>query len=363
MSVESTTVFVDLAERSYEIRIGLDNLADIGRWVESLGDISQTIVITDSNVRQLYGETVLRTLSTIDTRIDIITVPAGEASKSIPMLDEILNQMLSLQADRKSLVLALGGGVVGDLAGFAAATYGRGIRFLQIPTTLLATVDSSVGGKVGINLPGAKNMVGAFWQPQGVLVDVNVLQSLPERDYRAGLAEVIKYGVIQDVEFFGKLEAHADLILTRDPVLMRDIIARCCQLKAEVVTEDERETTGRRAILNYGHTFCHALESCTGYGQFLHGEAVAIGMLCASRLAESLEMIDADITQRQFQLLTKFGLPTDVPADLNRQELVEAMQHDKKTEHGKLRFILPVAMGHVQIVDDIDSKLVQAALN
>ncbi|MCS5632693.1 MAG: iron-containing alcohol dehydrogenase, partial [Pirellulaceae bacterium] len=165
MSVESTTVCVALAERSYEIRIGSDNLAGIGRWVESVGDISQTIVITDTNVRQLYGETVLRTLSAIDTRIDVITVPAGEASKSIPMYEEILNQMLALQADRKSLVLALGGGVVGDLAGFAAATFGRGIRFLQIPTTLLATVDSSVGGKVGINLPGAKNMVGAFWQP------------------------------------------------------------------------------------------------------------------------------------------------------------------------------------------------------
>ena len=363
MSVESTTVSVALAERSYEIRIGSDNLADIGRWVKSIGDISRAIVITDTNVHQLYGETVLRTLSSIDIDIDIITVPAGEASKSIPMYDKILNQMLAKQVDRKSLVLALGGGVVGDLAGFAAATFGRGIRFLQIPTTLLATVDSSVGGKVGVNLSGAKNMVGAFWQPQGVLIDVNVLQSLPERDYRAGLAEVVKYGVIQDAKFFDKLEAQADLILARDPVLMRDIIARCCQLKAEVVTEDERETTGRRAILNYGHTFCHALESCTGYGHFLHGEAVAIGMLCASRLAESLEMIDASITQRQFQLLTKFELPTDVPTDLSRRDLVEAMQHDKKTEHGKLRFILPMAMGHVKIVDNIDSKLVEAALN
>ena len=196
-----------------------------------------------------------------------------------------------------------------------------------------------------------------------MLIDVNVLQSLPERDFRAGLAEVVKYGVIQDVAFFEELETHTDLILARDPKLMRDIIARCCQLKAEVVTEDERETTGRRAILNYGHTFCHALESCTGYGQFLHGEAVSIGMLCASRLAESLEMIDASITQRQLQLLTTFGLPTNVPDELNRKALIEAMQHDKKTEHGKLRFILPDAMGHVKIIDGIESQLVEAALN
>lgn len=363
MSVESTTVHVALSDRSYDIHIGSDNLADIARWVEAFEDVRHTVIITDSNVRQLYGETVLRTLSSIDTRIDIITVPAGEASKSIPMLEEIWSQLLALQADRKSLIVALGGGVVGDLAGFAAATFGRGIRFIQIPTTLLATVDSSVGGKVGINLPGAKNMVGAFWQPQGVLIDVSVLQSLPERDYRAGLAEVIKYGVIQDVEFFGKLEAHCDLIAVRDLVLMRDIIARCCQLKADVVQQDERETMGLRAILNYGHTFCHALEACTGYGQFLHGEAVAIGMLCASRLAESLDMISAEVTQRQCSLLSEVGLPIAVPEDLDREALLNAMQHDKKTEHGKLRFILPTALGHVELVENVDADLVRASLD
>ena len=246
-----------------------------------------------------------------------MTVPAGESSKSTGIAEELWKQLLSLGADRKSVIVALGGGVVGDLAGFVAATYGRGIRFVQIPTTLLATVDSSVGGKVGINLPGAKNMVGAFWQPQSVLIDVNVLQSLPARDYHAGLAEVVKYGVIQDEGFLQSTGKQCRLILDRDPEFMRDVIARCCELKAYVVENDERETTGLRAILNYGHTFCHAIEACTGYGTYMHGEAVAIGMLCASRLAESLNRITAEDTARQRDLLEQLNLPIDLPADLN----------------------------------------------
>ena len=224
-------------------------------------------------------------------------------------------------------------------------------------------MDSSVGGKVGINLPGAKNMVGAFWQPQSVLIDVNVLQSLPARDYHAGLAEVVKYGVIQDEGFFSRLENNVGLILDRDPEFMRDVIARCCELKAYVVENDERETTGLRAILNYGHTFCHAIEACTGYGTYMHGEAVAIGMLCASRLAESLNRITAEDTARQRDLLEQLNLPIDLPADFEREPMVEAMKKDKKAEHGKIRFILPSRIGHVELVDDVEDALALAAFN
>lgn len=363
MTVESTTVHVGLAERSYDIQIGSDNLSSIGSLVAGLDDVSHAILITDSNVRELYGETTKKSLANADLQVDIITVPAGEASKSTAVTEELWKQLLSLGADRKTVIVALGGGVVGDLAGFVAASYGRGIRFVQIPTTLLATVDSSVGGKVGINLPGAKNMVGAFWQPQAVQIDVNVLQSLPARDYHAGLAEVVKYGVIQDEDFFSRLENNVGLILDRDPEFMRDVIARCCELKAHVVENDERETTGLRAILNYGHTFCHAIEACTGYGTYMHGEAVSIGMLCASRLAESLGRITENDTARQRELLLQLNLPIDLPQDIEREPLVDAMKRDKKTEHGKIRFILPTRIGHVELVDGVDDALALAAFN
>jgi len=363
LTVESTTVHVGLAERSYDIQIGSDNLSSIGSLVAGLDDVSHAILITDSNVRELYGETTKKSLANADLQVDIITVPAGEASKSTAVTEELWKQLLSLGADRKTVIVALGGGVVGDLAGFVAASYGRGIRFVQIPTTLLATVDSSVGGKVGINLPGAKNMVGAFWQPQTVQIDVNVLQSLPARDYHAGLAEVVKYGVIQDEDFFNRLENNVGLILDRDPEFMRDVIARCCELKAHVVENDERETTGLRAILNYGHTFCHAIEACTGYGTYMHGEAVSIGMLCASRLAESLGRITENDTARQRELLLQLNLPIDLPQDIEREPLVDAMKRDKKTEHGKIRFILPTRIGHVELVDGVDDALALAAFN
>jgi 3-dehydroquinate synthase len=270
--------------------------------------------------------------------------------------------LFDLGTDRKSVVVAVGGGVIGDLAGFVAATFARGIGFIQVPTTLLAQVDSSVGGKVGINLPGAKNMVGAFWQPLGVLIDTDVLNTLPEREYRAGLAEVVKYGVILDADFFAYLEDHVDQLNARDAEVLQQVAARSCQLKAAVVAADERETTGLRAVLNYGHTFCHAIEAVTGYGEYLHGEAVAIGMLCASRLAESLGRIDTEVTRRQLDLLTSLGLPSSVP-DVDHDRLLEAMQRDKKVEHGKLRFVLPSRMGHVELAADVSPELARDALS
>jgi 3-dehydroquinate synthase len=293
--------------------------------------------------------------------VDLLIVQAGENSKSVEMAEGLWQELLRLGADRKTLGVAVGGGVIGDLAGFIAATFARGLPFVQIPTTLLAQVDSSVGGKVGVNLPGAKNMVGAFWQPLGVVIDTRVLDTLPPREYRAGLAEVVKYGVILDAAFFEYLEQHQKALNDRQADVLRHVIARCCQLKADVVENDERETTGLRAVLNYGHTFGHAIEAETCYGQFLHGEAVAIGMICASRLAERLGRIDPELTRRQADLLRALGLPIAVP-DVDREVLVAAMRRDKKVAHGRLRFVLPSRLGHVELVGDVADEDVRAVL-
>jgi 3-dehydroquinate synthase len=301
-------------------------------------------------------------LADLGCEVDILVVDAGEQSKSSDVAAELWEQMLDQGADRKSVVVALGGGVVGDLAGFVAATFGRGLRFVQIPTTLLAQVDSSVGGKVGINLPGGKNMVGAFWQPRGVTIDVDVLETLPDREYSAGLAEVAKYGVIQDTEFFAYLETNVAAVNDREPGVLTHIVERCCRLKADVVEQDEREETGSRSILNYGHTFCHAFEAATDYEELLHGEGVAIGMMCAARLAERLGRVDAAFVERQRVLLDAFHLPLEVP-EVDHDQLIELMYRDKKVERGKLRFVLPTRMGHVELVRDVNTVDIQAALD
>jgi 3-dehydroquinate synthase len=293
--------------------------------------------------------------------IDILVVDPGETSKSTEVADDLWKALLAEGADRQSVIVAVGGGVVGDLAGFVAATFARGLDFFQAPTTLLAQVDSSVGGKVGVNLPGAKNMVGAFWQPRGVLVDVAVLQSLPEREYRAGLAEVVKYGVILDADFFAYLEAHVDAVNRKDPAALARIVERCCRLKADVVEQDEREITGLRACLNYGHTFAHAFEALGEYESMLHGEAVAAGMRCAARLAARLGKLAAGVVQRQDELLAALGLTLD-PPPVDRQELLRAMHRDKKASAGRLRFILPDRIGRVALVEDIPDSDVLAAL-
>ncbi|MCI0334641.1 MAG: 3-dehydroquinate synthase [Planctomycetes bacterium] len=356
------TVHVNLGPRSYDIEIGNGNLAEAAKFCDAEADDAHAVVITDSNVDGLYTETVTDPLADLGCEVDILVIEAGEQSKSSDVAAELWERMLDEGADRKSVVVALGGGVVGDLAGFVAATFGRGLRFVQIPTTLLAQVDSSVGGKVGINLPGGKNMVGAFWQPRGVLIDVDVLQSLPDREYRAGLAEVVKYGVIQDADFFAYLEANIEPVNDREPSVLTRIVERCCRLKADVVEQDEREETGLRSILNYGHTFCHAFEAATGYEQLLHGEGVAIGMMCAARLSERLGRVDAAFVERQRVLLEAFRLPLDVP-DVDRDELIELMYRDKKVERGKLRFVLPTRMGHVELVRDVATDDIVASLH
>src|SRR3954471_429764 len=323
------TVHVNLGPRSYDIEIGSGNLADVVRFCDTEQDDAHAVIITDSNVDELYSEAVGDALQEAGAQVDILIAEAGEQSKSPEVAADLWEQLLDQGADRNSVVVALGGGVVGDLAGFVAATFTRGVRFVQVPTTLLAQVDSSVGGKVGVNLPGGKNLVGAFWQPRGVIIDVTVLDSLPEREFTAGMAEVVKYGVIQDPEFFAYLEKNVEAITNRDAAVLTYIVKRCCRLKADVVEKDEREETGLRSILNYGHTFCHAFEAATNYEEVLHGEGVAIGMMCAARLAERLGRVDAAFVARQQKLLEAFKMPLGVP-DVERNELLELMYRDKK---------------------------------
>ncbi|NIL97454.1 MAG: 3-dehydroquinate synthase [Planctomycetales bacterium] len=361
MSEPTRIVRVRLGERSYPIEIGAGILHRVAETVTHSCPTWHVVLITDEHVETPHAMTVAEHLAGAGLEVDVVVVPAGEASKSVDTLAALWEKCLGLGTDRQSIVAAVGGGVIGDLAGYLAASFARGLRFVQVPTTLLAQVDSSVGGKVGINLAGGKNMVGAFWQPAAVLIDTQVLTTLPARQYQAGLAEVIKYGVILDADFFALLEENVGGLNQRQDDLLIDVIARCCQLKADVVQQDEREETGLRAVLNYGHTFCHGLETVTGYRELLHGEAVAIGMLCASRLAESLGRIDAEFTRRQLLLLEAVGLPTAVP-DVDPQELLAAMRHDKKAQQGKIRFVLPTEMGHVELVEGIDDNAILAAL-
>jgi len=361
MNESSTVVRVALADRSYEIEIGAALLDNVGSRLASLRKVTHVVVITDDNVSWPHGERAVTSLQQAGLRADMLTVPAGEGSKSIDAADELWNDMLELGADRRTVVLAIGGGVVGDLAGFVAAGFARGLAFVQIPTTLLAQVDSSVGGKVGVNLPRAKNMVGAFWQPLAVTIDTDLLSTLPDREFRSGLAEVVKYGVILDADFFTYLEANVAALLGRDPAVLAQAIARSCRLKADVVEKDEREETGLRAVLNYGHTFGHAFEAVAGYGELLHGEAVSIGMDCAARLAAALGRIPESLVIRQRKLLEALGLPVVAPV-LSEEALLAAMARDKKVEHGKLRFILPSRLGHVEGVDNVPVETVQQVL-
>jgi 3-dehydroquinate synthase len=356
-----STVRVALAERSYDIEIGSGTLCGLADFLRARSDSDHAVIVTDNVVDELYADAAGDRLVEAGWEVDVMVVDAGETSKCVEVADDLWNSLLAEGADRRSVVVAIGGGVVGDLAGFVAASFARGLDFFQVPTTLLAQVDSSVGGKVGINLPGAKNMVGAFWQPRGVLIDVDVLASLPPREYRAGLAEVVKYGVILDSVFFAYLEAHVAEINRRDPTVLGRIVEGSCRLKADVVEHDERELTGLRAVLNYGHTFGHAFEALGDYTSLIHGEAVAAGMRCAARLAARLGRIDQEMVARQDALLAELGLALDPPA-VDGQELLRAMHRDKKTSAGRLRFILPNRIGHVDLVGDIADDDVLAAL-
>lgn len=361
MADEVNITRVNLAERSYDIEIGSGNLAGLAEFLRARTQSNHAVIITDNLVDGLYADKLGDQLADDQWEVHMLVAEAGEASKCAEVANDLWETMLNEGVDRQSIVLAIGGGVVGDLAGFVAASFARGLQFFQLPTTLLAQVDSSVGGKVGINLPGAKNMVGAFWQPEGVLIDVEVLGTLPDREYRAGLAEVVKYGVILDEGFFSYLELNTEAINDKDDTVLRYIVERCCRLKADVVENDERETTGLRAVLNYGHTYAHAFEAAGDYGEMLHGEAVSIGMMCAARLAEIMGRVDKEFVARQLALLEALSLPTATP-DYDGEDLVALMRRDKKVDEGQLRFVLPTKMGHVELVKDVRVDDVLASL-
>src|SRR5579872_5576405 len=322
------------------------------------------LIVTDAHVCDQHASAIGASLHLAGFACEVAILEPGEQTKSLAAAGSLYDRLVEMQADRRTIVVAVGGGVVGDLAGFVAATYARGLPFVQVPTTLLAQVDSSVGGKVGINHLRGKNLIGAFHQPLGVFLDTAVLNSLPVRDYRSGLAEVVKYGVILDDQFFAYLETNAAGLNVRLPEVLRHVVARSCRLKADVVERDEFERTGLRSVLNYGHTFGHAFEALTGYGQLLHGEAVSIGMTYAARLALRLARIDQATLGRQTALLEALGLPTELPEGLklNSDNVVERMRLDKKAVSGRLRFVLPARMGHAELVDDIAESDVRAVL-
>ncbi len=354
------TVRVNLAERSYDIHVTTNCLHEIGEFARSLVKGQFALVIADENVTP-HAEQVSTSLQAAGFRVMTCQRPSGESQKSLSVASELYDRLIDEKADRKTLVVAVGGGVMGDLAGFVAATYARGVSLLMVPTTLLSMVDSSVGGKVGVNHPKAKNMIGAFHQPVGVWIDTSTLDTLPDREFRSGLAEVVKYGVIMDIPFFQYLEVNTQPILQRDPKAIREIVTRCCQLKANVVEKDEREETGLRAILNYGHTFAHAFEKAAKFGEWLHGEAVSAGMECAAHLAHQRGQITNDLVVRQTAVLSAFGLPLKIdPWPV--EELIATMRNDKKAVAGQLRFILPKRLGEVALFDDVQEKEVVEVL-
>ncbi len=336
------TLTVALGDRAYPIHIG-NGLLDQPALLLPHLKIPQVAIVTNTTVGPLYLERVQNTLLQAGVKVVAIVLPDGEAYKNSESLNHIYDVLLQNRMERKSTLIALGGGVIGDLTGFAAATYLRGVPFIQIPTTLLAQVDSSVGGKTGINHPLGKNMIGAFYQPQVVLADTETLNTLPDRELSAGIAEVIKYGLISDLPFFEWLEANMELLLARDPQALTYAIRTSCQNKADVVAADERES-GRRALLNLGHTFGHAIEAGMGYGNVLHGEAVGTGMVMAAVLSQQLGWISAQDVARTRALIVKARLP-DVAPDLGHEKYLDLMGLDKKVEGGKLRFVLLKAIG------------------
>lgn len=359
----STTIEVGLGARGYPIRIGTGLLGDAGAWRGAIHG-RHALIVSDANVAPLYAQRLRGALShdhSNSPQIETLILPPGEAHKNLDAVSNVLDTLARLGATRDACVLALGGGVVGDIAGFAAACWMRGIDYVQIPTTLLAMVDSSVGGKTGVDHPAGKNLVGAFHQPRAVVADLDTLATLPDRELRAGLAEVAKIACIGDAAFFEWLEAHADALLARDADALTHAIARCCRFKAEVVVRDERET-GERALLNFGHTFGHALETETGYGALLHGEAVAIGMILAARLSARLGMADAADAERLRALLQRIGLPTELPPGLAADALLARMRLDKKNRVGMLRLILWHGIGRAEIVEDVDAAAVRAVM-
>ncbi|RUO79912.1 3-dehydroquinate synthase [Idiomarina tyrosinivorans] len=353
-------LMVELGERSYPIIVAPNALADFPQICQEnrIALPKQLVIVTNDTVAQHYLATLQAALA--GYQMLVITVGDGESFKSLASYEHIMSQLIAANISRDAAIIALGGGVVGDLAGFVAATYQRGVDFIQIPTTLLADVDSSVGGKTAVNHPGGKNLIGAFYQPRLVVIDPNCLLTLSDRDYRSGLAEVVKYGVIYDPELLASLEQHSQAILQRQPDIIAAVIRRCCEIKAAIVAADEREQ-GARALLNLGHTFGHAIEAAAGLGEWTHGEAVAAGMIIAAKLSEQLGEMQTSEYRRLRQLLVDMGLPV-TPPQLDPQTWWQYMRRDKKVKAGAVRFVIPVGLGQARLTSDIAPELVDQSI-
>lgn len=348
---------VELGERSYPVFIGKDILPQLAEMLNLYGYDESVVVVTDTCVQDLYGTQIAEVLAEHVGFMDTISLPAGEKSKTLATVENIITTLLKLKCDRNLTVLAFGGGVVGDIAGFAAAIFKRGVRYIQVPTTLLAMVDSGIGGKTGVNHALGKNQIGAFHQPKMVWSDLALLESLPEREVVCGLGEVIKYGVIKDADFFAFIEKNLDDILALRLAVMPEVVKRCCEIKAEVVAQDEYES-GLRMILNFGHTVGHAIEWTLGYGQISHGEAVLLGMLAESKIAVDAGILSEEHFGRIRNIVQKFGL-TEKVTKLKASEVQKLMSLDKKAAHGKIRFALPQAIGEVAVFDDISAPQIE----
>jgi 3-dehydroquinate synthase len=352
------TLNLDLGPRSYPIYIdtGLLNKTDL---LSSYVRAKRVCIVTNDLVAPLYLKSFKAKLANFI--VDEVILPDGEAEKSLSNFEVIMSHMLAQEHGRDTTLIALGGGVIGDITGFAAACYQRGIDFIQIPTTLLSQVDSSVGGKTAVNHPLGKNMIGAFYQPKAVFIDIDSLDTLPVREFNAGMAEVIKYGILGDRDFFIWLEDHSAAIKSGDKSVLAQMIERCCQCKADIVAKDETEA-GVRALLNLGHTFGHAIEADQGYGKWLHGEAVATGMVLAGKLAVAMNLLEVSEYRRMESLISAFDLPILAPENMGFAEFIRHMRRDKKNIAGKLRFIIPTAIGKSEIRDDVSQDMLQEIL-
>jgi 3-dehydroquinate synthase len=353
---------VELGERSYEILIDRGNLPFIGERLLRFSIGKKIAVISNPKIYELYGEKIISSLKKEGFDPSLILIPDGEIYKDYFWAYHILTQLLELGLDRKSCLIALGGGVIGDITGFVASIYMRGIPYIQIPTTLLAQVDSSVGGKTAVNHSLGKNMIGSFWQPSLVWIDVNTLDTLPEREFISGMAEVIKYGIIWDKDFFDYLESNREKILKKDKDLLIPAIKRACEIKAEVVSKDERESS-LRAILNYGHTIGHAIETLTGYTTYLHGEAISIGMVYEAKLSNILGFLEKESLERIKNILKNLGLPTILPINIDTTAMVKTILLDKKNIEGKIRMVIPESIGKMKINFEISEENLKGILN
>lgn len=354
---------VELPQQSYDIAIAPASLDHLGRWMQPLNLGQKILLVSNPAIYRHYGERALVSLTQAGFQVSSCILPPGERYKTLSSIQKVYDAAREQRIERSSAMVALGGGVVGDMTGFAAATWLRGIAFVQVPTSLLAMVDAAIGGKTGVNHPQGKNLIGAFHQPRLVLIDPDVLTTLPPREFRAGMAEVIKYGIIWDEELFTALEQAKRLDQYRyvSLELMQFILTRSCQAKAHVVSQDEKEA-GLRAILNYGHTIGHAVESLTGYRSVNHGEAVAIGMVAAGQLAVELGLWDQPSADRQLALIEKTGLPTRLPSSLALEDILVSLQSDKKVQAGQVRFVLPTRIGAAIVTDQAGADVIRTVL-